>query len=444
MIIKINIILFLFIIKNISNIILEYKRDYYKGKNNTFHFTEYFNNYISTKLCFGSNNQCLKLNIELNSFPLLLITSKSKSSNINQISFDQFSSETFYLKDTSTHVYYHSKYIWTYYCYDILSFQNYNIQDFFFLGVEIFEKNPINSGIIGFDFQNREKSFIPENNFLTQLKKNKIINNYSFSFIYNKYNDNKREEGNLLIGELPNKYLIQLENKNLIYKNVIEVIDELKWGIEIEKVYVGNNIIENKTKIGFSIEHGIIIGSFEYKEYILNNFFNDLFQKEICYSERFEDLFQGFVCNENLNYDNFENITFKIGKKEFTFSKNDLFIKNDRNKILFLIVFPSKDFYFTKIDWTFGVPFFKKYIVVFDMDKKIVGYYLNIELANYEQYENTFYFLKNVSICLFIIIIILVIILYFYSKNKPSKNINDELYEKINNIESKKIKKVKK
>ena len=413
----INIILFLLIFKNSINLILEYKRDYYKGKNNTFHFPEYFYNYISTKLCFGSNNQCLKLNIELNSFPLWLITFKSKSSNENQISFDQFSSETFYLKDSSTHVYYHSKFIWTYYCYDILSFQNYNIQDFFFLGVEIFEKNPINSGIIGFDFQNREKSFIPENNFITQLKKNKIINNYIFSFIYNKYNDTKREEGNLLIGEFPHKYLIQLENKNLIYKNVIEVIDELKWGIGIEKVYVGNNIIENKTKIGFSIEHGIIIGSFEYKEYVLNNFFNDLFQKEICYSERFEDLFQGFVCNENLNYDNFENITFKIGKKEFTFSKNDLFIKNDRNKILFLIVFPSKDFYFTKIDWTFGVPFFKKYIVVFDMDKKIVGYYLNIELSNYEKYENTFNYLKKVSVYLFIIIIILVIILYCFSKN---------------------------
>ena len=430
----INIILFLLIFKNSINLILEYKRDYYKGKNNTFHFPEYFYNYISTKLCFGSNNQCLKLNIELNSFPLWLITFKSKSSNENQISFDQFSSETFYLKDSSTHVYYHSKFIWTYYCYDILSFQNYNIQDFFFLGVEIFEKNPINSGIIGFDFQNREKSFIPENNFITQLKKNKIINNYIFSFIYNKYNDTKREEGNLLIGEFPHKYLIQLENKNLIYKNVIEVIDELKWGIEIEKVYVGNNIIENKTKIGFSIEHGIIIGSFEYKEYILNNFFNDLFQKEICYSERFEDLFQGFVCNENLNYDNFENITFKIGKKEFTFSKNDLFIKNDRNKILFLIVFPSKDFYFTKIDWTFGVPFFKKYIVVFDMDKKIVGYYLNIELSNYEKYENTFNYLKKVSVYLFIIIIILVIILYCFSKKISSKNINDELNEKINNI----------
>lgn len=430
----INIILFLLIFKNSINLILEYKRDYYKGKNNTFHFPEYFYNYISTKLCFGSNNQCLKLNIELNSFPLWLITFKSKSSNENQISFDQFSSETFYLKDSSTHVYYHSKFIWTYYCYDILSFQNYNIQDFFFLGVEIFEKNPINSGIIGFDFQNREKSFIPENNFITQLKKNKIINNYIFSFIYNKYNDTKREEGNLLIGEFPHKYLIQLENKNLIYKNVIEVIDELKWGIEIEKVYVGNNIIENKTKIGFSIEHGIIIGSFEYKEYILNNFFNDLFQKEICYSERFEDLFQGFVCNENLNYDNFENITFKIGKKEFTFSKNDLFIKNERNKILFLIVFPSKDFYFTKIDWTFGVPFFKKYIVVFDMDKKIVGYYLNIELSNYEKYENTFNYLKKVSVYLFIIIIILVIILYCFSKNISSKNINDELNEKINNI----------
>ena len=76
------------------------------------------------------------------------------------------------------------------------------------------------------------------------------------------------------------------------------------------------------------------------------------------------------------------------------------------------------------------------------MDKKIVGYYLNIELANYEKYENTFYFMKKVSLFLFIIIIILVIILYFYSKTKPSKkNINDELTEKINNIESKKFKK---
>ena len=101
---------------------------------------------------------------------------------------------------------------------------------------------------------------------------------------------------------------------------------------------------------------------------------------------------------------------------------------------MFLIVFPSKDFYFTKIDWTFGVPFFKKYIVVFDMDKKIVGYYLNIELSNYEKYENTFNYLKKVSVYLFIIIIILVIILYCFSKNISSKNINDELNEKINNI----------
>ena len=68
------------------------------------------------------------------------------------------------------------------------------------------------------------------------------------------------------------------------------------------------------------------------------------------------------------------------------------------------------------------------------MDKKIVGYYLNIELSNYEKYENTFNYLKKVSVYLFIIIIILVIILYCFSKNISSKNINDELNEKINNI----------
>ena len=174
--IKVNIIIILIIIiKYTKEIILEYKRDIYKEKNEKFYFTEFFKNYISTKLCFGSNKQCLKLNIELNSYPLWLITAKSKTSKKKQISFDQFLSETFYLKDTSTHVYYHSKFQWTYYCYDSLSFQK---------------------------------------NFLSQLKRNKIINNYYFYFIYNKFNNNneKIENGDLLIGELPDKYLNNLFN----------------------------------------------------------------------------------------------------------------------------------------------------------------------------------------------------------------------------------------
>ena len=58
---------------------------------------------------------------ELNSFPTWIITYKSKSHNKNQTLYDQFSSESFYLKDSSTHVYVHSKFHWTYFCYDKLS-----------------------------------------------------------------------------------------------------------------------------------------------------------------------------------------------------------------------------------------------------------------------------------------------------------------------------------
>lgn len=77
--------------------------------------------------------------------------------------------------------------------------------------MEIFHNLSVNSGIIGLDCQNREKSFIPELNFIGQLKRNKIIKSYSFSFIYNKYNDNEKEEGNFLIGDLPHKYFMEFK-----------------------------------------------------------------------------------------------------------------------------------------------------------------------------------------------------------------------------------------
>ena len=75
----------------------------------------------------------------------------------------------------------------------------------------------------------------------------------------------------------------------------IEVNDELKWGIEIEKVYVGNFKIENKTKIGFSIEHGVIIGSFLAIFFIcfLAGYFNDGFVREL--KERNMCIINGFI-----------------------------------------------------------------------------------------------------------------------------------------------------
>ena len=110
--------------------------------------------------------------------------------------------------------------------------------------------------------------------------------------------------------------------------------------------------------------------------------------------------------------------------KEFVFTKDDLFIKNDKNKTLFLVTFPSKDWYFTNIDWTFGVPFFKKYIVVFDMDKKSIGYYIDKKESNYELYIN-YLNIRNICIILSILIIFLFVFLLFYSKKKKPNKINN-------------------
>ena len=105
---------------------------------------------------------------------------------------------------------------------------------------------------------------------------------------------------------------------------------------------------------------------------------------------------------------------------QFIFNYKDLFYKY-KNKYYYLVVFSDENF------WILGKPFFKKYQIIFDKDKKTIGYYKIYKNDN----NNNFSFNK-----LFFVIIILIIIIIFLlykiickRENKSKKIRVNELIE---------------
>ena len=96
-------------------------------------------------------------------------------------------------------------------------------------------------------------------------------------------------------------------------------------------------------------------------------------------------------------------------------------------KYYFLIVF--KNF---KYKWIFGEPFFKKYQVTFDKNKKIFGFYTK------KQYH--FNFTSTLIIIILIILLFITILLLIYfirislKKRKIRANELEEQFEYISNI----------
>ena len=105
----------------------------------------------------------------------------------------------------------------------------------------------------------------------------------------------------------------------------------------------------------------------------------------------------------------------------FELDYNDLFILKD-NKLYFLIGFNKRSSY----DWTFGIPFLKKYQLIFDQEREIIGIY------NLNEMKNDYLFKILTIICL-VIIIFLVSLLYkiIHKTRKIRANELEENFEYI-------------
>ena len=230
-----------------------------------------------------------------------------------------------------------------------------------------------------------------EVNFIKILKKLEYINKYDFSFYFT-----SNTEGALIIGEEPHNYLPKKFNENN-FRKINVLLDEYSnsgWRTEFTQIYFYTNNIKHKIKESkkgiFAIENKYIIGSKDYQKSIEDNFFKKYIDNKICYYETIKNnqKYLVLICDKTSSFDinSFPTLYFyhRIFNYTFEFSKEDLFLeKND--KYIFLIFFME----YGNSYFTLGKLFLKKYLLVFNIDSKTIGFYNSILEYESEQIINS-------------------------------------------------------
>ena len=154
----------------------------------------------------------------------------------------------------------------------------------------------------------------------------------------------------------------------------------------------------------------------------MNGFFNQHLAKKVCQKEKFLKKYKTrfyITCNSDFDIKKLENVVFfdALNNYNFTFTYEDLFQKSG-DRWLFLIAFSENE----KDYWKFGKPFFKKYHLVFDREKKLMKLILNPSKLQLVNLSNSFNPLLFAYVILFGFIFN--VILYILNKKVQKKNKN--------------------
>ena len=249
--------------------------------------------------------------------------------------------------------------------------------------------------------------------FLYILKQKEIIDSFGWTI---KYLNN--EEGEIIIGGYPHEYDKEYDISKFKNTKAEKRGAQVYWDLKFQ-YYLTNKQDFRSCHAQFDISFGFIKANFIYKNYLINEFFQF---KNNCFIYNNTN-YDYFICNSNEKISDFPKLILfhKDLNYSFEFNYKDLFIQKD-NQLYFLIVFEKKS---QSIEyWILGKPFFKKYQLVFESDRKLMGIYTEKEKKQ-----------LNVSwiivFILFIILIILIIFIIQKYKNLPKKIKANELLEEI-------------
>ena len=268
---------------------------------------------------------------------------------------------------------------------DLFKFEDKEIKEFYFIYVTKLIKDISTAGVLGLKIKDDSINELKQTNFITQLKKNKLINSYAFTIKYKNL-----EEGEIIIGENIDS-LIHSE-KNNFQKTNVELDDfSPSWKLKFSKITYGDYLIEQNKKINLELEFGLIIASENFRLELQKNFFDEKLKNKECSMGEFIDLSNQlphifYKCNKKTNLKNFKVIKFYNDElnMNFTFETKDLF-KELNNYLYFQMIFDKNQIY----SWKFGKIFFSKYQLYFDQDKKIIGVLKSFKLGNSEKFAWT-------------------------------------------------------
>ena len=267
-------------------------------------------------------------------------------------------------------------------------------------------------------------------NIINQLKKQEIINTYDFSINFNNKND-ILSKGEIIIGDLPHNYNKNYKEKDYHFVNAKYYYDPYYCSIRINEINYNYDLkkkdkiiyLEDDEEIELDINIGYIFGSSNFFNIIYDEFFKEYINNNKCIEYKIQRHYRSFYCDEDINLKKMKNLYFQIknGNIYFILTPKDLFYKF-KNKLYYLIIFhPYKS---TK--WILGIPLFTKYLINFNQDKKLIGFYINDKIKDEKNYS---IFLKLFIISILVNVIILIICLYYKIVKKNKKIRANELEE---------------
>ena len=270
------------------------------------------------------------------------------------------------------------------------------------------------SGILGLNILNENINCC---GLIKQLFDKKIIEETIFYFnLSNNDNNNSVYKGELIIGDYPHSY----DSKKYPEKNYKTLISSSSKNFDIlfdNYTFGDYDYFEKETIAELNIESELFLGSVYFGRFLSNKYFN---QYKDCEKIIVLDNYFSFVCLSENAKNNFKDINFKVKDYHFSFNltKEDVF-KEYNGKYYFLIYFNE----FNGYNWSFGKNFFLKYMLVFNPEKKEIGFYSNNECFSFLW---IFIFILFISIGYLIIILILNMLKKPKDKNSNEiKNEND-------------------
>ena len=416
--IKIFIIILFFIdmIQINSQIIIPFKNNLNFQSLTTENFISQLSNLnITTKISLGNPLIEIPFNIKLSSYHMICLSYNSNKGKIFP-SFNEEKSSSFSSKDKKAQFYH---------LYDTefcrRSNENFKINNIeiknisFFLSYDL-ERNQ--SGVLGLKLSD---SF-SEYNFINQLKMNDLISSQTMFFKFKNLN-----EGDLIIGNYPHEINNKIYNENNYKKTQVPISSlNQEYSMIINKVKYGDEIIVENQEFIFNINNFFTLANLDLLKIMKEKVLNELLENKKCEEKIQKSSIQEtfyYVCDKGINIKNIENIKFISNdlKYEFIFNPNDLFIQE--NGKMFLIIYFMN--YWQK-KWIFGYHFLTKFQIIFNQDKKTIGFYSKI---------NEIQLPISLIVSIIFALIIIILVLYIFRLLKKKRKIKaNELVENFEYI----------
>ena len=373
---SIILIFLLNIIKDIKPvIIIPFKRIFYTKLTEENIMEELTKNYLQVPFYVGEPIQEIPMILKLNEFPTFL-TSIQYDKNI--IKFDEKKSLSFKMINGHKGIYDTYDFTEGILSNDSLDFgkDQKKMKNFtFVLALNLTYQTQNFSGEIGLKLSSSHHSMPYTSSFINQLKSKDVIENYPFAIHYT-----DEDSGNFIFGNYLHNYDKNYIEDDFIYSKIGIPDEPNQWNFFYRNIKINDKYIDEREHyISFLYEYGIIESSFDYYKTINDSYFQDYLNKGVCKQKNFGYWqYYYIVCDTSINLKNFPEVVFIKDELNYNISLGykELFYKF-QGKYYFLVT--SKN---GLSRWIFGKPFFKKYLVFFDRDRKIFGLYPKVKYSS--------------------------------------------------------------